>query len=330
MAVYGRRDAAIEQVIVQEIEAKTAVFNSENHRKYRHQQRPLFAFNVTTPQYQEHTLSFFNNDSSQFAMQRFYQQHQYKAQDLFARDTLLSAIHRQKIMYMRQSCTDTSDTPLQCSIQHCKRFAPIFPGYEHEKSTNMYKNTIVLAHAYRSRVEDCVETGTYQGTTTLLLAKEVCKRVYTIELSHKFATKAQERFQSELDLGKKYATKITLVEGDSGQVLSANPIFTELKRTLWFLDGHYSYLDTARGEDDSPLMKELEFILTREGGKEDVVLVDDAREFRGNRFPASPGDASVEVLVYPELKQVIGRICELAPEALVDLVDDVLVVRQSV
>ena len=33
------------------------------------------------------------------------------------------------------------------------------------------------------------------------------------------------------------------------------------------------------------------------------------------------------VLVYPELDDIIDKICYLAPEALVDLVDDVLIIR---
>ena len=132
-------------------------------------------------------------------------------------------------------------------------------------------------------------------------------------------------------------------EGDSGDVLNNNPVFQSLRRTMWFLDGHYSYLDTARGQDDSPVVRELEFILNRKDFEKDIILIDDAREFRGKRFPAERTllayphdivtmiidemDVDGGVMVYPELDDIIDTVCSLAPEALIDLVDDVLIIR---
>ena len=210
---------------------------------------------------------------------------------------------------------------------------PKFPGYEVQEQSSI-KNAIVVAAAYRYRVQDCVETGTYKGDTSLLLAKEVCNTVHTIELSSKFANNAIKRFKSIIangtEIDSNNAQKIVLHEGDSGDVLNNNPVFQSLRRTMWFLDGHYSYLDTARGQDDSPVVRELEFILNRKDFEKDIILIDDAREFRGNRFPEEridEMDVDGGVMVYPELDDIIDTVCSLAPEALIDLVDDVLIIR---
>ena len=278
------------------------------------------------------TLHFFPNDSPQFALKRFHHQQEiFNDNDLYTREAIIASLHQKRLIHTKQTCASSQDFK-QCLINHCISHKPKFPGYEVQEPSSI-KNAIVVAAAYRYRVQDCVETGTYQGDTTLLLAKEVCNKVYTIELSSKFANKAMERFQNEIDHGNEKdsnnARKISLFEGDSGDVLNADPIFQSLRRTMWFLDGHYSYLDTARGQDDSPVIRELEFILNRKGYQNDIILIDDAREFRGNRFPTDRLDEIPDggVLVYPELDDIIDKICYLAPEALVDLVDDVLIVR---
>ena len=75
--------------------------------------------------------------------------------------------------------------------------------------------------------------------------------------------------------------------------------------------------------------------------------MDDAREFRGTRFPSrvnfgrgKDGDGACPEadedcvppadIVYPELSDVIDKICEWAPSSLVDLERDMLKIRTSV
>ena len=239
------------------------------------------------------------------------------------------SLHQKKIVYMRHLCNQNKT----CLIEQCRRFAPQFPGYEHGEPIMNHKNSILLSTAYRSRVTNCVETGTFEGSTTLLLAKEICdERVISIELSKKFAQDAKNRFAAEVSKGNTYANKITLLQGDSGDVLHNNPMFDALKKTtLWFLDGHYSFLETARGVEDSPLIRELNYILNRnKKDRKDIVLVDDVREFRGNRFPRSVQNVDVMDLAYPELDDIIkDTICTSAPEAFVDLIDDVLIIKSN-
>ena len=51
------------------------------------------------------------------------------------------------------------------------------------------------------------------------------------------------------------------------------------KPTLFWLDAHYSGGETAQGPEDSPIMKELDFILNHRS--DHCILIDDARCFNG-------------------------------------------------
>jgi hypothetical protein len=332
-AVFGESRPELEKRVIEMLIEKASVYNVEQRNADLLPSgtlRPLFSVPITTTNAittTESLIHFYPDDSPQFAFRRFLHQNGLAIENLDFRESLLKVLHQKRLVQTKQTCLQNK----KCLVDHCLRHKPIFPGYELQKPSNL-KDAILLSYAYRHRVEDCVETGTYQGTTTLLLAKAVCSRnVVTIELSPTFAKKAQSRFEKEIKDGNMAAKKITLLEGDSGDVLYKNQIFTQLRKTLWFLDGHYSYLDTARGKDDSPLMRELEFVLTRGGHNnvqnDDIILVDDAREFRGKRFPNSSGNKSIPLLQYPELSSVIDKVCELAPEAFVDLVDDILIIQ---
>ena len=84
------------------------------------------------------------------------------------------------------------------------------------------------------------------------------------------------------------------------------------------------------------MLAELEWILNRRDGDGDIIFVDDAREFRGTRFPkraCSEADKTcvpAADIVYPEMSDVIEKICEWAPGALVDLERDMLKIRKGV
>jgi len=77
---------------------------------------------------------------------------------------------------------------------------------------------------------------------------------------------------------------ISIVQGDSGEVLSV--ILADIKQPcLFWLDGHYSGGDTAKGRLETPILQELHCVLTHsiEGH---VILIDDARLFTGqNNYP---------------------------------------------
>ena len=68
------------------------------------------------------------------------------------------------------------------------------------------------------------------------------------------------------------------MQGDSGNVL--NQLVPELNSAaLFWLDGHYSGGQTAKGEKECPIYEELKSILA--SSLEHIVLIDDARLFIG-------------------------------------------------
>lgn len=101
----------------------------------------------------------------------------------------------------------------------------------------------------------------------LALLRNDFDHLVSIELSPRLARRARRRFAED--------DRIEILEGDSGDLLGE--VLQRLARpaVLW-LDGHYSGPLTARGDVDTPLLREIQEAL-RHGTEEDVVLVDDAR-----------------------------------------------------
>lgn len=139
-----------------------------------------------------------------------------------------------------------------------------------------------------------VETGTFRGDTSAEMEPYV-DRVITIELAPDLAARARERFAA--------STNVRVLEGDSGKVLPE--LLPDLDApALFWLDGHYSGGITARGDEDTPVRAELAAILEHDLAGH-VILIDDAREFRGGAYPtieevidivrAHRADYSVEV-----------------------------------
>lgn len=122
-----------------------------------------------------------------------------------------------------------------------------------------------------------VETGTFLGDTVEYFKMKFDKLV-SIELSAELASRAKERFAVD--------NNITIIEGDSSIVLKK--IVNELlDPTLFWLDGHFSssffvkdeFIQTAKGKKNTPIVEELEIILTAKCHS--IILVDDARLFTG-------------------------------------------------
>lgn len=161
------------------------------------------------------------------------------------------------------------------------------------------KRNELRGYARRYGLRTFVETGTYLGETTAALAKHV-DRVITVELSSDLAARARARFADD--------PKITVLEGDSGSLLSS--ILEDLREpALFWLDGHYSEGITARGGEDTPIRSELRAILRHEV-RDHAVLVDDAREFVGGP--------------YPSLAEVEEMVRELGPDYHMDVRDDII------
>ena len=137
------------------------------------------------------------------------------------------------------------------------------------------KQSVLAEYSKAYRLKTLVETGTYLGDMVEAMRRRF-RRIYSIELGEELWRKACERFAA--------IPKITILQGDSGQVLGR--VMNELRGpALFWLDGHYSAGNTAKGELETPIFNELEVIFADQINKH-VILVDDARCFNGaNDYP---------------------------------------------
>ncbi len=138
-----------------------------------------------------------------------------------------------------------------------------------------------------SRSATWVETGTFLGGTTRVLA-EHAKKVYSLEPEPTLYANAKKQFE--------VFSNVEILNGPS------EAIFPKLLPTIredvnFWLDGHFSAGQTYKGENDTPIIEELNCISEnlQHYGKV-VVLIDDIRLFTGDThvYGAYP---SVEVLV---------------------------------
>ncbi|MDP2301203.1 MAG: hypothetical protein Q8N03_02105 [Ignavibacteria bacterium] len=105
------------------------------------------------------------------------------------------------------------------------------------------------------------------------------KKIISIELSTQLFNIARKRF--------KYYPSVEIINGDSA--VSLGEIVIKLKTpAIFWLDGHYSGFETAKGDLETPIKKELESILKSD--IDHIILIDDARLFIGqNDYPTLEG-----------------------------------------
>jgi FkbM family methyltransferase len=151
-----------------------------------------------------------------------------------------------------------------------------------------------------------VETGTYMGSGTTLLAS-VFEQVTTIELSEELHRRALETFAA--------VPHVTPLHGDSGEVLGR--LVDPALPTFWYLDGHWSGDITAGEDAECPLLAELAAL---EGGHpDDVIVIDDARFFLA--APPPPHDPEQ----WPSLLEIIEALQRGPVRRHVTLLDDAII-----
>ena len=112
---------------------------------------------------------------------------------------------------------------------------------------HVVKQRVLRGYAERYHLKIFVETGTYRGDMVEAM-KHLFHRIYSIELSDTLFAAARRRFRRD--------SHIELLHGDSSQELGR--IMERVDQpVLFWLDGHYSAGDTARGEKDTPICDEL-------------------------------------------------------------------------
>ena len=136
--------------------------------------------------------------------------------------------------------------------------------------------------AYGVRI--LVETGTLHGDMVEAMRRHV-DQVFSIELSETLAQRAVERFRT--------VSNVEIILGDSGKEL-AKLVPRLSGPALFWLDGHYSGGITARGEEATPILAELQHVLTA-AQRGHIIVIDDARCFGTD--PAYPSLAVIEQFV---------------------------------
>jgi hypothetical protein len=162
------------------------------------------------------------------------------------------------------------------------------------------KRELIRTMAGRHAIGVLVETGTYLGDTVWAL-RGAFRTIHSIELDARLHAFARERL-GRLD-------HVHLHHGNSAHVLAGLlPAMTE--RCVFWLDGHYSGGNTARGPEDTPVKEELALILAH-AIRDHVILIDDARCFQGTGG-------------YPTVRELSDLVGERRPDAAVQIADDII------
>jgi len=147
-----------------------------------------------------------------------------------------------------------------------------------------------------------IESGTYKGDTALV-ASDYFEDVYSIELS--------ETLYKESCNKVKNASNVHLYLGDT--VVELTHILPKLHgRALFWLDGHYSAGETAKGPMSCPLLAELD-IIKKYGITDSVILIDDIR-------------CCSYVPDWPRLDELVKAVLDINPNYKCALIGDILMV----
>ena len=138
-----------------------------------------------------------------------------------------------------------------------------------------------------------IETGTHYGSTIFSLYP-FFKKLHTVELSENFYNICKERAKCE------NIENIHFHLGSSDVVIEK--ICEDIKQPLiFFLDSHWSKDNTAKGEIEVPLLKELESIKKR--NENDILIIDDFRLF-GTK---NPDDVDWSEITTNNILKILGE-----------------------
>ena len=143
-----------------------------------------------------------------------------------------------------------------------------YSGGEKQVLSAYGKRRVILDALSSRDLRTVIETGTFLGDTAHFLASRGV-RVISVEVDGRLAALARARFAN--------SANVKIVEGDSGKLLPELIAGLE-KPALFFLDGHYSGGVTGKGEQETPVVKEVEAVLAG-APTGSFVIIDDARCF---------------------------------------------------
>lgn len=143
-----------------------------------------------------------------------------------------------------------------------------FSGGDKQALSAYGKRQLILDVLSSCNLQTVIETGTFLGDTTHYLASRGY-HVTSVELDSRLAALARARFDG--------VGNVQVIEGDSGKLMPGLIVKLE-QPALFYLDGHYSGGDTGKGEQETPIVKEIEAILAG-APIGSFVIIDDARCF---------------------------------------------------
>lgn len=130
-----------------------------------------------------------------------------------------------------------------------------------------------------------IETGSYIGDGIQFAVDAGFKQIYSIELSEKYFEISSKRFSNN--------PNVKVIKGESQEILW--DLIKDIKSPITFwLDGHYSSGDTAKGKFVAPLLQELECIKSHDI-KTHTILIDDLRCW--NVYNPSHGFTTEDLIV---------------------------------
>lgn len=186
------------------------------------------------------------------------------------------------------------------SARHLREHAAWLINRRGKSASHLYKQKIIRQFAEKYDLKNFVESGTYLGEMVYAMRYRF-DNLYSIELSHELCLKAKADFQK--------FPRVKIYEGNSSQMLPM--VVAELKGpSLFWLDGHYSGGFTAKGDLQTPIVKELRAIIGH-APERSVILVDDARSFTG------AGD-------YPSLAEISQLVKSLDPRLRLEVENDII------
>jgi hypothetical protein len=137
-----------------------------------------------------------------------------------------------------------------------------------------------------------IESGSYLGNGIQRFLDLGFHSIYSVELAYHYFEHCLNRFSDKKD-------KVHLYYGDSGDKFK-DILASITGQVVFWLDGHYSEGDTAKGIENSPILRELETI-SKHHIKNHTILIDDVRQFGKEEFD------------YVTLTDVMKRILDINP-----------------
>jgi hypothetical protein len=161
------------------------------------------------------------------------------------------------------------------------------------------KQSRIVEYAKKFNLNVLIETGTFRGEMVEAQRRNF-KKIYSIELSH-------ELYETALSKFKRF-DHIHLIEGDSSEMLKE--VMSQINEPcLFWLDGHYSGGDTAKGKLNCPIYGELDTIFSKPF--DHVLVIDDANDFNGT-------------LDYPKIEELFAYVISKKSNYKMDIRENII------